>query len=755
LALAIAHEAAAHFASGVVWVDLAALADATLVPATIASAVGVTAGAERPAAAVLADTLQPRQLLLLLDNCEHVLAETADVLGMLLTRCPALQVLATSRAPLRLREEQLLPVEPFPLPAEETPTLATLAGNAAVRLFVERARAVQPGFALDDANAPEVAALCRRLDGLPLAIELAAARSTLLPPDALLAQMTDRFGVLQGGARNAPTRQQTIAATIAWSYDLLDPESQARFRRLTVFAGGFTLEAAQDVADLGERGAAIDLVASLVQQNLVRLAEPVKGASPRCAMLETIREFGLMRLAEHGEEAWARARHAAYFHEFVARFDLMHTHPGDEPWREALRVEQDNVRQALAWFAAQGDGLALNTLGAALAVFWITRAQFTEGRRWLVQAMANDAGVPTAIRARVRTGAGFLAFVQGDLSEGTRALLAEGLALARRADDPIGLVIALLNCGLDAAARGELTHAKSWYEEAEALGRRIGPAVPASTFFVALAIGNLGFIAMERGELIEAQRLLEAAIPWQRAPGGAWGLSRNLCLLGLALLYRDDANAAIAYILEAVALAWKLDDEHNLYKGLQAMAAAAASTGQPIAAARLLGAADTVAARVRGDDTASSSSIVEWCLARIAAGGSEQRIADLRRAGGALSAAQAVGAACAVSRVVLGVERVEVIWRASGAPDPGPMLAEPGSAIDAAEGLSPTAPFPLTQREREVLALLCQRRTDPEIAERLFISRKTVGHHVGHILAKLGAANRRDATAIAARLGLV
>jgi DNA-binding CsgD family transcriptional regulator len=388
-------------------------------------------------------------------------------------------------------------------------------------------------------------------------------------------------------------------------------------------------------------------------------------------------------------------------------------------------------------------------------VFWIDRAQFGEGRRWLAQAMANDAGVPTAIRARVHTGAGYLAYMQGDLSEATRTLLAEGLALARSADDPIGLQVALLNCGLDAVARGEIAYAKMLYAEAEALGRRSDPTVLTVRFLTALATGNLGYIAMETGDLVEAQQLLEAAVPAQRAPGGTWGLSRNLRILGLVMLYRGAATDATAYLLEALALAWKLDDELNLYLGLQAMAAAAASTRQPISAAKLVGAADTVETRVRGVDTESSTSSVRWCLERIATDDLNVPVADIRRGGRALSPAQAVAAARDVARVVLGSERTEAIWRASGAPDPGLPAAEPASSADTSDGPSSAEPFALTQREHEVLVLLCQRRTNPEIAEQLFISSKTVGHHVGHILAKLGVGNRRDVAAVATRHGLI
>src|SRR5215213_3922435 len=247
LSLAIAEDVADHFADGVVWVDLAPLADPALVPAAVVAALGLRPVADTAIDDVLIHALHPRQTLLLLDNCEHVLDASADLVGSLLARCPALQVLATSRAPLHLQAEQHLPLDPLPLPGEDA-ALAIVAQNAAVQLFAERTRAVQPAFALTEANATTVAALCRQLDGLPLAIELAAARSAVLSPEALLAQMSDRLQLLTHGPRDVPARQRTITATIAWSYDLLEASAQAIFRRLAVFVGGFTLGAAEAVA---------------------------------------------------------------------------------------------------------------------------------------------------------------------------------------------------------------------------------------------------------------------------------------------------------------------------------------------------------------------------------------------------------------------------------------------------------------------------------------------------------------------------
>ena len=252
LVLAIAGDLARHFADGVVWVDLAPLTDPTLVPATLAAALGVTPALNQPLSDTLVYDLQPRQTLLVIDNCEHVLGETAELIAALLPACPALQVLATSRAPLHVRGEQVLPIEPLPLPDLDA-DLASLEANAAVRLFAARARAVRPGFRLEASNAPVIALLCRHLDGLPLAIELAAAHSAVLSPAALLAQMTDRLRLLADGPRDLPARQQTMREAIAWSYELLTAEEQAAFRALAIFAGGWTLPAAAAVLEQDER----------------------------------------------------------------------------------------------------------------------------------------------------------------------------------------------------------------------------------------------------------------------------------------------------------------------------------------------------------------------------------------------------------------------------------------------------------------------------------------------------------------------
>lgn len=289
LALAIAQDVARQFADGTTFVDLAPLVDLALVPSTVAAAVGATTVADRAVTENLTTHLRTEQHLLILDNCEHVLSAVADLAAALLTGCPALQIMATSRAPLRVRGEQLLPVEPLPLPSLGTTSIAALQDNASVRLFVERAQAVRPAFQLTEGTAPTIAALCCQVDGLPLAIELAAARLRLLSPELLLAQMNDRLRLLRDGPRDLPVRQQALADTIAWSYALLAPEDQAFLRTLAVFAGGWTLNAAALVGGL-PLAAAHERLERVLDQSMVRL---VDDDAPRFTMLETIRAFAL------------------------------------------------------------------------------------------------------------------------------------------------------------------------------------------------------------------------------------------------------------------------------------------------------------------------------------------------------------------------------------------------------------------------------------------------------------------------------
>jgi predicted ATPase len=397
LALAIAADVAGAFADGVVWVDLAPLVDPALVPAAVAAALGLMPMPQGSSGDDLVRALHARQTLLLLDNCEHLLSAAADLVASLLVRCPALQVLATSRAPLHLHGEQRFAVDPLPLP-EDAAALSVVARNEAVRLFTERTRAVRPAFALTGTNAPLVADLCRQLDGLPLAIELAAARGAVLSPEALHAQMNDRLQLLTRGARNLPARQQTIAAAIGWSYDLLDAAAQALFQRVAVFAGGFTLAAAHAVgAPTDSLPAVTTALEALVAQSLVRRSD--EEGEARFGMLETVRAFALERLAETGQEQQIRARHAAYFADLAERADQEVRGLEGAAWIERCRLDLPNVRVALGWAeTTDGDPTLGLRIAAALNIFWVVRSR-VEGTDWLERLLTRGAEAPIDVRA--------------------------------------------------------------------------------------------------------------------------------------------------------------------------------------------------------------------------------------------------------------------------------------------------------------------------------------------------------------------
>jgi non-specific serine/threonine protein kinase len=766
LALAIAHDVAPNFADGVVWVDLAPLADVSLVVPTVAAALSVAPTPQGSPIDELVQMLHARQTLLLLDNCEHVVTAAADLVSTLLAGCPALQVLTTSRAPLHVRDEQVLPVPPLPVPATTATPLEVVRASPAVMLFVQRARAVDPHFTVTEQNAADVTELCQRLDGLPLAIELAAAQTTAMAPAALLALLRQRVSVLGSGPQDAPARQRTMRDAIAWSYDLLPEPERVLFRRLAVFAGGWTLEAAATVYELSIADTLAQLQA-LVTQSLVVRHRAGEAATPRFTMLETIREFAFDRLRERGEEDDARDRHAAFFHRFIAALDLHHALPGDAAWVSPVAAEEDNLRRALRRLAERGETLALNDLSAALDVFWLTRAQFAEDRFWLEQAIACDAGLPAIVRARSRGDAGYVLALYGEY-EVAAPLLAEALALARTCADPYFLADTLFGAGVLAKLQGDLRQAQAYGEEAERVARSLGPGRPNAVQVAAAALGLQADIAHRSGDDATAIARHAEAIRLHRASGGTWYLGVGLIEVGLTHVFAGEAVGAAAYLVEALARYWRMHEDEVLtperdrdifaVSALRSLAAVAAATDQPLAAAHLLGATDAVNLDLAASDFAKwyIRDSTTWCLAHLRDRLDPRAIDALRRMGRRLTMAQAVALAREVAHTVLDAALTEELWHAAGAPDPGPAptLLEPDI------GPMPTSPQEqanrtLTFREQEVLALLCQRFTDAEIAARLFLSPRTASRHVGNILGKLGAANRREAAAIAARLHLI
>ncbi len=763
LALQVASDLASerHFAEEMAFVDLASTRDSDLVIPAIAQALNVRVGQEA-AESALKSLLRSRHLLLILDNFEQV-GEAGAALIDLLHACPDLHILVTSRSLLNLTGERVMPVPPLRVGSGEIGESASRQlgkndpSSEAVRLFVERTRAVNPGFALSAGNKPVIAEIVQRLDGLPLAIELAAARGALLSPSDLLARLAHPLPQLTAGPRDRPERHQTMHAAIAWSYALLTPEEQRVFRCLGVFAGGCTLEAAGmicapvDESALDRAGTTVlaveSALESLVRQSLIRAAAPPNecpgDTSVRVIMLETIREFAVEQLAANGEEETVRDRHAAWYLGIVEELDLHHTMQGDIARMSQLAPEQDNLRQALAWFAARDDALCLNRLSAALAVFWFDLGQFAEARAWLRQAIARDDGVPVLTRARARSEAGWLAMCQGELALAT-SLRDEALALAREAGDPFLLADAILRNGILAFWQGELERASELIAEAQHAFLAIG-AESAAPVKAAAAVNLLGGVALIAGDVPLAIRRGEEAVAMARALGAGADLGYALCGLGYARLQDGAVMEAAACFLEATALTWLIRDDVFLARLLWAMAAAAATGEQVDTAARLIGKADALDMRTGSAMWPNDRSLARRCLALLERSLPASRLSDLRRAGASLSVEEAVVAAQAVASLLLGAERAAAIWQATGAPDLGLGHAEIEPAV---------ARVQLTPRELDVLHLLVDGRTDRDIAEHLFITRRTASKHVEAIFAKLGVRSRGAAVAEARRLGL-
>ncbi len=527
LAQAVAAELATDFADGVVWVELASLRDPALVGGALARALGVHESDDRLWADALAGAIATRQILLILDNCEQVLPAMLHV-GRMLAACPRLAVLATSRSRLRVRGERSLPVKPLATPTvagSAAAPLAGLAGVASVRLFVERGQAVAPGFALTDETAPAVAAICRRLEGLPLALELAAARITLLPPKALADRLERRLPLLGGGAHDAPDRQRTMRNAIAWSYDLLSPVEQALFRRLAVFAGGCPLSAIEQMAEPDSGIDSLDHVDALVEQSLLH-AVPAAGGEPRFAMLETVREYASERLVASGDEAAVRRAHARFCLALAEQAEPELTGPDQSAWLDRLDVERDNLREGLAWSISHDPAAAFRLVGA-LWRFWWVRGSLREGRGWAEAALAQEGGSP-AERARALHVAGDFAQEQGDYAQ-ARSLLTAGRDAARLAAEPKLAALCLNGLAFIARNQGSFAEATALHEEALALQRALGERRA-----IAATLGNLGSIAQNRGDVVRAEALFAEALATFEALGDrplAADVATNLAVL--------------------------------------------------------------------------------------------------------------------------------------------------------------------------------------------------------------------------------
>jgi predicted ATPase/uncharacterized protein HemY len=536
-------------------VGLASVADQALVTSAIAQALGVRETGGQPLRDSVIARLQEQHLLLLIDNFEHVLP-AAPLLADLLAVCPRLRMLVTSRATLHLRGEHEHAVPPLALPESVAPgrqpaSPAALALVPAVALFMQRAQAVKADFALDTANAVPVAAICRRLDGLPLAIELAAARVKLLPPAALLARLERPLSLLTGGARDAPARQRTLHATIDWSYQLLHSVEQALFRRLAVFAGGCTIEAVEAICRVGSEleGDVLDWLGSLVDKSLLQ-DMPGVDDEPRFGMLETVREYGLEQLAATGEEVVVRDRHLQWCLVVAERAEPELLGAEQDRWLMRLAAEHDNLRVALTWTRESGQEEVGLRLASALCRFWWVRGHLSEGQRRvedLLAAARSDARATTA-REKALCGAGRLA--QTQLAFGRAAAhYQESLALARQRDDKGSIARVLTHMGDLAQQQGEYDRASGLYQEAATLYRSTG-----DTSGLAWTLLGWGDMAADRGEYGQAAAHLEAGLVLFRAQGDTFGLALALDQQGRVALAQGEQEQAAVLFEEQLAL---------------------------------------------------------------------------------------------------------------------------------------------------------------------------------------------------------
>ena len=539
---------------GVFFVALADINDTALVPTAMAAALGVVESAELPLEDVLKEYLGRRELLLVLDNFEQVL-DAAPLVGKLLSVCPKLKVLATSRATLHLYGEQEYPVPPLTLPDPDSlPPVEMLERYEAVRLFAERARAVKPGFVLDG-YAPAVAEICARLDGLPLAIELAAARTRLLPPKAMLKRLGDRLKLLTGGARDLPGRQQTLRGAIDWSHDLLDEEDRHLFRRMSVFSGGRTLEAMEAVCDAEGDLDVFGAVESLLEKSLIRQEEGPED-EPRFVMLETIHEYAREKLQESGEAEEFKRLHADYFLVLAEEAEPEFVGPDQIAWMDRLEAEHDNLRAALSWCMEAGEAESALRMAGALGWFWNVRAHFSEGRRWSEEALARVEEVSPA-RAKALQGSGFMAYKEGDY-EKARQSLEQSLALYRQSGDMKGEARSLCLLGEMVIDLHDFERASELLAQSASISRRLGDEAD-----LAYTMNNLGALALYRGDLVGAKSILEEATVLGRVAGHIQALAFCKNNLGLCEMADRDYEKAQALMDEGKELLWAVKDRSN------------------------------------------------------------------------------------------------------------------------------------------------------------------------------------------------
>ncbi len=598
LALQVAAEVIEEYPGGVWLIDLAPLTDPALLPQAVASVLGIgEEGGERTLVQTLTDALRPKSVLLVWDNCEHLILACARLAETLLRACPGLRLLATSREALEVGGESVLAVSSLALPpgpsaGGRAATAEAVAGCDSVRLFVDRAAAALPAFRLSDANAAAVAQVCARLDGIPLALELAAARVRVLTPEQIAARLDDRFRLLAGGSRTALPRQQTLRALIDWSYDLLPPPEQALLRRLSVFAGGWPLEAAEAVCvgEDVEDWEVLDLLSRLVAKSLV-VVEPPEAGRVRYRLLENLRSYARERLAETGEGGALAGRHADWFLAFAEEAEPRLSGPEQASWLDRLERDHDNLRAALAFSHDDAGGVEAGLrLAGSLWKFWWMRGYFSEGRAYLGRALALRGDSAPSLRAKALSRMGILAEAQGDYAAAT-ASYEEGLGIHRGLGDTLSVASILTNLGNVASSQEDWASAQDYYEQSLVVFR-----AQADEKRTAILLMNVGIVATHRQEYAEAHSLYEESLEIFRRRQDLGPLSSVLLNLGDLACNQKEYASARAYLFEGLKIAEKIGEKECIASILTTLGYTAWPLGQYEQAAKLFGAAAAIRA---------------------------------------------------------------------------------------------------------------------------------------------------------------
>ncbi len=637
LALQVAVEAQEEYPDGVWLAELAAMADPALVPQALATALAVREEPHRTLTDTLVEYLRPKQMLLVIDNCEHLVEACAQMVGTLLRACPKIRVLATSREVLGITGEMAWRVPSLRLPdPQRLPPTETLTEYEAVRLFSERAGTVAPGFRVTNENASVVVQVCQRLDGIPLAIELAAARVKVLSEEQIAQRLDDRFRLLTGGSRTALPRHQTLRATMDWSYDLITELERGLLRRLAVFVGGFTLEAAEAIgAGDGVRDRdVLDLLVRLVDKSLVLVDE--QDEKMRYRLLETMRQYAWAKLVEVGETEVVRERHRVFFLKLAERAEPEWSAANQAAWLDCLEVEHGNLTAALEWSLERAPEAGLQ-FAAAVWRFWEMRGHLSEGRQWL-EGLLRAAGerASAAVRAKALNGAGAMAQVQGDHPRAV-ALFEEALALWRQLGDRLGVSKALNNLGIVICKDGDYARARSYFEQSLAIKRELGDKGG-----VAISLGNLAFAVLSQGDYTVARSYLEQSLAIGREVGDKGSIAITLNNLALVMVNQGDHSAAHAFLEESLAIKRELGDTRGITASLEEFARVAAAQGQIERAARMYGAAEGLREQIGARTPVSDRAHYDRSVAEVRAAIGEERFAAAWAQGRATTLEQAI-----------------------------------------------------------------------------------------------------------------